>query len=67
MSFADFYVVHLVEVSLTKGLSSSRSEYELGLSSMVKEKEIQRSGHPVWLWLSVAHGSEEAETPSQGP
>lgn len=33
MSFAEFYVVDLVEVSLTKGLRSIRSEYELGLSS----------------------------------
>lgn len=39
MYFAEFYVVHLVEVSLTKGLSSSRSEHGLDCRRWSRKKK----------------------------
>lgn len=39
MSFAEFYVVHLVEVSLTKGLRSSRSEHGLDCRRWSRKKK----------------------------
>lgn len=39
MYFAEFYVVHLVEVSLTKGLRSSRSEHGLDCRRWSRKKK----------------------------
>lgn len=43
MSFAEFYVVHLVEVSLTKGLRSSRSEYGLDCRRWSRKKKYSEA------------------------
>lgn len=62
MSFAGFYVVHLVEVSLTKGLRSSRSEHGLYCRRWSRKKKysevvIECGGGTVAV-AECAHGRD---------